>query len=97
MTVILRMVMPKATVAGRARQRFALASILPKNGCARPGAVMARNADPRVDHLFDPPLAVIGNSRPPAAESMPSTIDGLPLVLRPLRTHERGAAGSTAI
>lgn len=24
---------------------------------------MARIADPRVDHLFDPPLAVIGNLR----------------------------------
>ena len=53
---------------------------------------MARNAEPRVDHLFDPPLAVIGNLRfTRGGVYADYLIDGLPLVLRPLRTHERGS------
>jgi hypothetical protein len=53
---------------------------------------MARNGEPRVDHLFDPPLAVIGNLRfTRGGVYADYLIDGLPLVLRPLRTHERGS------
>ena len=53
---------------------------------------MARGGDPRVDHSLDPPLAVIGNLRfTRGGVYADYLIDGLPLVLRPLRTHERGS------
>lgn len=50
------------------------------------------SANPRIDHRFDPPEAVIGNLRfTRGGVYADYLIDGLPLVLRPLRTHERGA------
>ncbi len=53
---------------------------------------MSRNADPRVNHAFDPPLAVIGNLRfTRGGVYADYLIDGLPLVLRPLRSHERAS------
>lgn len=51
---------------------------------------MARGRDPRVDHDLDPPLAVIGNLRfTRGGVYADYLIDGLPSVLRPLRTHQR--------
>jgi hypothetical protein len=53
---------------------------------------MVGASDPRVNHRFDPPLAVIGNLRfTRGGVYADYLIDGLPLVLRPLRTHERGS------
>lgn len=53
---------------------------------------MSHGGEPRVDHHVDPPLAVIGNLRfTRGGVYADYLIDGLPLVLRPLRTHERGS------
>ena len=55
---------------------------------------MARGGDPRVDHRFDPPLAVIGNLRfTRGGVYADYLIDGLPLVLRPLRIRHQAAQG----
>ncbi|MCH9729762.1 MAG: ATP-binding protein [Actinomycetia bacterium] len=57
-----------------------------------PGPATASRSQPRVDHNFDPPEAVIGNLRfTRGGVYADYLIDGLPLVLRPLRTHERGS------
>ncbi|MEN4466804.1 ATP-binding protein [Mycolicibacterium conceptionense] len=53
---------------------------------------MSRRSNPHVDHHFDPPVAVIGNLRfTRGGVYADYLIDGLPLVLRPLRTHERAS------
>ena len=86
-TVILRMALPKRRPSlARAPARTVIDSA--KNACGGAPAGQersARNAEPRVDHLFDPPLAVIGNLRFTRGRVYADyLIDGLPLVLRPL-------------
>src|ERR1700752_992360 len=80
-------------------RRWQRASALRRPRCCRAlsapghrgqGMVVAGGSDPRIDRRFDPPLAVIGNLRfTRGGVYADYLIDGLPLVLRPLRTHER--------